>query len=128
MVFKTRITVGIHVQTSFYEHFIGSSVHLIDADREGRHTKKALEMTETNIDYWTCMDLAEALEQTMRNDLWTTADQIAETATCIANKPEELIAALQKYELQKAANCAASEVADSTITTISPPAHFSKAG
>ena len=89
--------------------------------------KRHLDMTETKIDYWTCMELAQALEQTMRNDLWTTADQIAETAKSIADKPEELLAALQQYELQKAANCAATEVSGTTITTLKPPTHFSKA-
>ena len=84
-------------------------------------------MTETNIDYWTCMDLAQALEQTMRNALWTTADQIAETAQSIANKPDELVAVLKQYELQKAANSAAAAVANTSITTVTPTTHFSKA-
>ena len=70
------------------------------------------------------MDLAQALEQTMRNDLWTTADQIAGTAYSIANKPEELVAALQKYQMQKAAQRAGSAVA----TLDKESTHFSKAG
>ena len=75
------------------------------------------------------MDLAQALEQTMRNDLWTTADQIAETAISIAKKPEELVAALQKYQLQKAAQTAGTVLEDPSITTIEKePTHFSKAG
>jgi hypothetical protein len=64
-------------------------------------------MIETTVDYWTCIDLAEALEQTMRNDLWTTAERIAQTASRITNKPEELVAALNKYDVRQAAKSAA---------------------
>ena len=64
-------------------------------------------MIETTVDYWTCIDLAEALEQTMRNDLWTTAERIAQTASRITNKPEELAAALNKYDVRQAAKSAA---------------------
>ncbi|MDP6541178.1 MAG: hypothetical protein QGF07_00200 [Phycisphaerales bacterium] len=78
-------------------------------------------MLETTVDYWTCIDLAEALEQTMRNDLWVTAKRIAITASSIANKPEELVAALKKYEIRQAANQAAVEV---TVLTI--PQHSSE--
>jgi hypothetical protein len=53
-------------------------------------------MLETTVDYWTCIELAQALEQTMRNDLWSTADRIAETAARISNKPEELVSALKE--------------------------------
>jgi hypothetical protein len=67
-------------------------------------------MIETTVDYWTCIDLAEALEQTMRNDLWTTAERIAQTASRITNKPEELVAALNKYNVRQAAKSAAVEV------------------
>ena len=64
-------------------------------------------MIETTVDYWTCIDLAEALEQTMRNDLWSTAERIAQTASRITNKPEELVAALNKYDVRQAAKSAA---------------------
>ena len=67
-------------------------------------------MIETTVDYWTCIDLAEALEQTMRNDLWSTAERIAQTASRITNKPEELVAALNKYDVRQAAKSAAVEV------------------
>ena len=67
-------------------------------------------MIETTVDYWTCIDLAEALEQTMRNDLWTTAERIAQTASRITSKPEELVAALKKYDVRQAAQSAATEV------------------
>jgi endo-1,4-beta-D-glucanase Y len=86
-------------------------------------------MIETTVDYWTCLELAQALEQTMRNDLWSTADRIAETASRITSKPEELVAALQQYEIKKAALKAANSLSDSSITTISPDStSFSKAG
>ena len=86
-------------------------------------------MLETTVDYWTCIDLAQALEQTMRNDLWSTADRIAETASRISNKPEELVSALKEYKLKKLALEAASELSDSTITTLRPDTgSFSKAG
>ncbi len=74
------------------------------------------------------MDLAQALEQTMRNDLWATADQIADTAQSIADKPEELVAALQQYELHKSARNAAAKVEAPTISTINSETHFSIAG
>ncbi len=67
-------------------------------------------MIETTVDYWTCIDLAEALEQTMRNDLWATAERIAKTASRITNKPEELVAVLKKYDVRQAAQSAAVEV------------------
>ena len=67
-------------------------------------------MIETTVDYWTCIDLAEALEQTMRNDLWSTAERIAQTASRITNKPEELVTALKKYDVRQAAQSAAIEV------------------
>ena len=86
-------------------------------------------MVETKIDYWTCMDLAQALEQTMRNDLWLTADQIAETAKSIANKPEDLIAILKQYEIQKAAQIASTHIETNAIpATDDSLSHFSKAG
>ena len=74
-------------------------------------------MLETTVDYWTCIELAQALEQTMRNDLWSTADRIAETASRISNKPEELVAALKEYKLKKLAVEASNELSD-TATTI----------
>ena len=83
-------------------------------------------MIETTVDYWTCIDLAEALEQTMRNDLWTTAERIAMTASRISNKPEELVAALKKYEVRQAAVNAATEV---TVLPIqNDPTQLSRAG
>ena len=86
-------------------------------------------MVETKIDYWTCMDLAQALEQTMRNDLWITADQIAETAKSIAKKPEDLIAILKQYEIQKAAQIAGTHIGANAIpATDDSFTHFSKAG
>ena len=86
-------------------------------------------MIETTVDYWTCLELAQALEQTMRNDLWSTADRIAETASRITRKPEELAAALQQYEIKKAALNAATELSDVSMTTIPPESTtFSKAG
>ena len=86
-------------------------------------------MLETTVDYWTCIDLAQALEQTMRNDLWSTAERIAETASRITNKPEELVSALSKFNVRKAALDASDGVADTTITTISSDtAHYNKAG
>ena len=86
-------------------------------------------MLETTVDYWTCIDLAEALEQTMRNDLWSTAERIAQTASRITNKPEELVAALKKFDIRLAALHAAEDISGTTSKTISPPStHFSKAG
>ena len=86
-------------------------------------------MVETKIDYWTCMDLAQALEQTMRNDLWITADQIAETAQSIADKPEDLIAILKQYEIQKAAQIASTNIGVNAIPAADDSlSHFSKAG
>ena len=76
---------------------------------------KVLIMIETTVDYWTCMDLAQALEQTMRNDLWSTADRIAETASRITKKPDELVVALKKYEIHQAATTAATEISDVPI-------------
>ena len=67
-------------------------------DSGGKELKVRI-MIETTVDYWTCMDLAQALEQTMRNALWSTADRIAETASRITKKPDELVAALKKYEI-----------------------------
>jgi len=95
----------------------------------GTQEEKVIHMLETTVDYWTCIDLAEALEQTMRNDLWSTAERIAETASRITNKPEELVSALSKFNVRKAALDAADGVADTTITTLSTDTtHFSKAG
>ena len=86
-------------------------------------------MIETTVDYWTCLELAQALEQTMRNDLWSTADRIAETASRITKKPEELVAALQQYKIKKAALNAATELSDTPLTTVPPDTTpFSKAG
>ena len=86
-------------------------------------------MIETTVDYWTCLELAQALEQTMRNDLWSTADRIAETASRITNKPAELVAALQQYEIKKAALHAASELRDNSIKSVNlNSTSFSKAG
>ncbi len=86
----------------------------------GGTRKEVLKMIETTVDYWTCIELANALEQTMRNDLWPTANRIAETASRITKKPEELVAALKKFDVCKAAMDAAVDVTSST--------HFSKAG
>jgi hypothetical protein len=83
-------------------------------------------MIETTVDYWTCIDLAEALEQTMRNDLWTTADRIAQTASRICNKPDELVVALKKYEVRQAALHAASAM--TTIPIQQDPNQLSRAG
>ncbi len=83
-------------------------------------------MIETTVDYWTCIDLAEALEQTMRNDLWTTADRIAQTALRICNKPDELVVALKKYEVRQAALHAASAM--TTIPIQQDPNQLSRAG
>lgn len=95
----------------------------------GTSEEKVKTMLETTVDYWTCIDLAEALEQTMRNDLWPTAERIAETASRITDKPEELVAALSKFNIRKAALDAATGVSDTTITTLSSDStHFSKAG
>ena len=86
-------------------------------------------MLETTVDYWTCLELAQALEQTMRNDLWSTADRIAETASRITKKPEELVVALQQYEVKKAALNAATKLSEPTLTTISTDGtNFSKVG
>lgn len=86
-------------------------------------------MIETTVDYWTCLELAQALEQTMRNDLWSTADRIAETASRITSKPEELAAALKQYEIKKAALEAATELSNSSIATVNTDTtNFSKAG
>ena len=86
-------------------------------------------MVETKIDYWTCMDLAQALEQTMRNDLWITADQIAETAQSIADKPEDLVSILKQYEIQKAAQLASTNIGVNAIPAADDSLpHFSKAG
>ena len=86
-------------------------------------------MLETKVDYWTCLELAQALEQTMRNDLWSTADRIAETAQRITNKPEELVCALKEYEIKKLTISASAELPDSTVRTIRPSTtSFSKAG
>ncbi len=92
----------------------------------GTLEEKVTLMLETTVDYWTCIDLAQALEQTMRNDLWSTAERIAETASRISNKPDELVVALKKFSVYQAANNAATEIAvlkASTDTT-----HLSKAG
>ena len=95
----------------------------------GTPEEKVVHMLETTVDYWTCIELAEALEQTMRNDLWPTADRIAETASRISSKPEELVSALAKYNIRKAAIDAADGVANTAVTTISPDTtQFSKAG
>ncbi len=93
------------------------------------YSVKEEKMLETTVDYWTCIELAQALEQTMRNDLWSTAIGIAETASRITNKPEELVAALQQYEVKKAAIEAASELNSTSIRTINPEStSFSRAG
>ena len=84
-------------------------------------------MLETTVDYWTCIELAQALEQTMRNDLWSTADRIAETAHSISNKPEELVAALKEYKLKKLA-LEASISMDAVPTQQSGTNSLSKAG
>lgn len=86
-------------------------------------------MIETTVNYWTCLELAQALEQTMRNDLWSTADRIAETASRITDKPEELVAALQQYEIKKAALNAATNLSDTAMSTMNPDTNtLSKAG
>jgi hypothetical protein len=90
---------------------------------------EVLNMLETTVDYWTCLELAQALEQTMRNDLWSTADRIAETASRITKKPEELVAALKQYQIKKAAHDAASALAETLVSKITAnPTSFSKAG
>ncbi len=95
----------------------------------GTNEEKVLHMVETTVDYWTCIDLAEALEQTMRNDLWSTAERIAETASRITNKPEELVTALTAFQVRKSALDAAGGVSTPIIKTVSPDTtHFSKAG
>ncbi len=95
----------------------------------GTLEEKVTPMLETTVDYWTCIDLAQALEQTMRNDLWSTADRIAETASRITKKPEELVAALQQYKIKKAALSAATELSEASMTTIpTDSTPFSKAG
>jgi len=81
----------------------------------GDKESKVRNMIETTVDYWTCMDLAQALEQTMRNDLWSTADRIAETASRITKKPDELIAVLKKYEIHQAAISAATKISETPI-------------
>ena len=83
-------------------------------DSGGKELKVRI-MIETTVDYWTCMDLAQALEQTMRNALWSTADRIAETASRITKKPDELIAALKKYEIHQAATSAATKISEVPI-------------
>ena len=83
-------------------------------------------MLETKVDYWTCIDLAQALEQTMRNDLWSTAERIAEPASRIANKPDELVVALKKFSVHQAANNAAVEI--TVLNSLNEPNHLSKAG
>jgi 16S rRNA C1402 (ribose-2'-O) methylase RsmI len=93
--------------------------------RVGDTLNRGLKMIETTVDYWTCIDLAQALEQTMRNDLWSTAERIAETASRITKKPEELVAAIKKFDVRKAALDAAEGV---TQTTSTDTTHFSKAG
>jgi|TARA_B110000116_G_scaffold267041_1_gene278758 hypothetical protein len=86
-------------------------------------------MLETTVDYWTCIELSQALEQTMRNDLWSTADRIAETAARISNKPEELVSALKEYKLKKLSQATTTEGVETTITTFKPDTgSFSKAG
>lgn len=86
-------------------------------------------MIETTVDYWTCIDLAQALEQTMRNDLWSTAERIAETALRITNKPDKLVIVLKKFEIRQAAVSAASNMTEAPVSTISMPSTvFSKAG
>jgi hypothetical protein len=90
---------------------------------------REFDMLETTVDYWTCLELAQALEQTMRNDLWSTADRIAETASRITKKPEELVVALQQYEVKKAALNAATKLSEPTLTTINTDGtNFSKVG
>lgn len=96
-------------------------------DSGGKELKVRI-MIETTVDYWTCMDLAQALEQTMRNALWSTADRIAETASRITKKPDELVAALKKYEIHQAATSAATEISDVPIATFPKSTdNFSKA-
>ncbi|MFT4593990.1 MAG: hypothetical protein ACI9JK_001714 [Phycisphaerales bacterium] len=86
-------------------------------------------MLETTVDYWTCIELSQALEQTMRNELWSTADRIAETAARISNKPEELVSALKEYKLKKLSQAITSEGVETTITTFKQDTgSFSKAG
>jgi hypothetical protein len=97
--------------------------------RVGGILSKGKKMFETTVDYWTCVELAEALEQTIRNDLWSTAQRIAETASRITNKPEELVAALQQYEIKKAALEAASELDETSVKAMNPNATgLSRAG
>ena len=86
-------------------------------------------MIETTVDYWTCIELAQALEQTMRNDLWTTADRIAETASRITKKPDELVAALKQYGIHQAATSAATEISEAPIAKFPQQSdNLSKAG
>ena len=95
----------------------------------GGKEQKDRMMIETTVDYWTCIELAQALEQTMRNDLWSTADRIAETASRITKKPDELVTALKKYEIHQAATSAATEVSEAPIARFSKQTDsLSKAG
>jgi hypothetical protein len=82
----------------------------------GTSEEKVINMIETTVDYWTCIDLANALEQTMRNDLWSTAERIAETASRITNKPDELVAALKQFSVRQAANNAATEITEMKVS------------
>ncbi len=82
----------------------------------------------TSVDYWTCIDLAQALDQVMRNDLWDTADRIAMTARRIADPPSELVEALYRYDLHAAANSAADRVEDAPPIEHPATRSYSQAG
>jgi len=85
-------------------------------------------MIETTVDYWTCIELAQALEQTMRNDLWSTSVRIAETASRITNKPDELIAVLKTFEIRQAAMSAATGITQMAMPAVAMRRNdFSKA-
>ena len=82
----------------------------------------------TSVDYWTCIDLAQALDQVMRNDLWDTADRIAMTARRIGDPPSELVDALRRYDLHAAANIAADRVEDAPAIEHPATKQWSRAG
>ncbi len=83
-------------------------------------------MKATTVDYWTCIDLASALDQTMCNGLWSTAERIAETARRIGNPPAELIAALHRLDIREAATDAATELAEAPLIQF-PQRRFARA-
>ena len=105
---------GIAITNGGSRDCVHATSTVMPIDSGGKELKVRI-MIETTVDYWTCMDLAQALEQTMRNDLWSTADRIAETASRITKKPDELIAVLKKYEIHQAAISAATKISETPI-------------